>query len=318
MSSMTRPAAVTRQTSLRKIREERVQARKLRDRPPSVQQLNIDPEPLSLVPPAKPSSLVRPTNPPPLDLKALRPAPLKSSSPPPSSSSSLGQTGYTPSSAATQIALSPVMLVAEQLPLRKAVQMVKPARLVLPSRKSPAPRPRSAVKTAHMGTNLQTLRRSRSPEKTTLDIVLPSPPPKKDLPPTPTQSSSDASTSRQQSLEVTAEALSMPIKVLDHAVSSSPFPVPPSESWSKSALPTPPSEPSPGLTSPPAQPTDPPVRIGQAQPSQGQGSHGSSTTSSRKSSHMEARLDALERQNRLLEAALMAVLKTGGTMNGCP
>ncbi|KAK4981618.1 hypothetical protein LTR28_003030, partial [Elasticomyces elasticus] len=281
MSSMTRPAAVTRQTSLRKIREERVQARKLRDRPPSVQKSNIDPESPSLVPLAKPSSLVRPTNPPHLDLKALRPAPLRSSSPPPpSSSSSVGQTGYTPSSAATQIALSPVMLVAEQLPLRKAVQMVKPARLVLPSRKSPAPRPRSAMKTAHMGTNLQTFRRSRSPEKTILDIVLPSPPPKKDLPPTPTQSYSDASTSRQQSLEVTAEALSMPIKVLDNSVSISPFPVPPSESWSKSALPTPPNEPSPGLTSRPTQPTDPPVRIEQVQSSQGQGSHGSSTTSS--------------------------------------
>lgn len=35
-------------------------------------------------------------------------------------------------------------------------------------------------------------------------------------------------------------------------------------------------------------------------------------------SGLEARLAGLERKNRLLEAALMAVLKTSGTLNGCP
>ena len=35
-------------------------------------------------------------------------------------------------------------------------------------------------------------------------------------------------------------------------------------------------------------------------------------------SHLEARIEAIERRNRLLEAALMAVLKTSGTLNGCP
>lgn len=29
-------------------------------------------------------------------------------------------------------------------------------------------------------------------------------------------------------------------------------------------------------------------------------------------------MEALERRNKLLEAALSAVLKTGGTLNGCP
>jgi hypothetical protein len=33
---------------------------------------------------------------------------------------------------------------------------------------------------------------------------------------------------------------------------------------------------------------------------------------------LEGRIEALERENRMLEAALMAVLRTGGTMNGCP
>ena len=33
---------------------------------------------------------------------------------------------------------------------------------------------------------------------------------------------------------------------------------------------------------------------------------------------MEAQVEALERKNRLLEAALMAVLNTGGVLNGCP
>jgi hypothetical protein len=43
-------------------------------------------------------------------------------------------------------------------------------------------------------------------------------------------------------------------------------------------------------------------------------------TSSRTSNYYtdKARISALERENRLLEAALMAVLKTGGTLNKCP
>ena len=44
----------------------------------------------------------------------------------------------------------------------------------------------------------------------------------------------------------------------------------------------------------------------------------SSHTSASKEARLEARLDALERENRLLEAALMAVLKTSGTLNKCP
>jgi hypothetical protein len=44
----------------------------------------------------------------------------------------------------------------------------------------------------------------------------------------------------------------------------------------------------------------------------------SSHTSTSKEARLEARLEALERENRLLEAALMAVLKTGGTLNRCP
>jgi hypothetical protein len=44
----------------------------------------------------------------------------------------------------------------------------------------------------------------------------------------------------------------------------------------------------------------------------------SSHTSASKEARLEARLEALERENRLLEAALMAVLKTGGTLNRCP
>jgi len=33
---------------------------------------------------------------------------------------------------------------------------------------------------------------------------------------------------------------------------------------------------------------------------------------------LEGRVEALERENRMLEAALMAVLRTGGALNGCP
>jgi hypothetical protein len=44
----------------------------------------------------------------------------------------------------------------------------------------------------------------------------------------------------------------------------------------------------------------------------------SSHTSNSKEARLEARLEAVERENRLLEAALMAVLKTSGTLNKCP
>ncbi len=44
----------------------------------------------------------------------------------------------------------------------------------------------------------------------------------------------------------------------------------------------------------------------------------SSHTSASKETRLEARLEALERENKLLEAALMAVLKTSGTLNKCP
>lgn len=39
---------------------------------------------------------------------------------------------------------------------------------------------------------------------------------------------------------------------------------------------------------------------------------------SRPESRLESRIEALERENRLFEAALMAVLRTSGTLNGCP
>lgn len=41
-------------------------------------------------------------------------------------------------------------------------------------------------------------------------------------------------------------------------------------------------------------------------------------TSGSKETRLEARIELLERENKLLEAALMAVLKTGGKLNGCP
>ncbi|KAF2097846.1 hypothetical protein NA57DRAFT_57024 [Rhizodiscina lignyota] len=63
------------------------------------------------------------------------------------------------------------------------------------------------------------------------------------------------------------------------------------------------------------------LRLGQfpAPPIQMQRSSiGSSLTSASKETRLEARVESLERENKLLEAALMAVLKTGGKLNGCP
>lgn len=43
-----------------------------------------------------------------------------------------------------------------------------------------------------------------------------------------------------------------------------------------------------------------------------------STAVSKDASRLESRIESLERENRLLEAALMAVLRTSGTLNRCP
>lgn len=135
----------------------------------------------------------------------------------------------------------------------------------------------------------------RTPEKTA--VVLPSPPPSKELPPTPTKRVHRAQPSQFSIDAALARAYSTREKAL-------------------------PSPPSARLQVPRRTATtiEPNIRERVARSSQDTVFSSSSTSSPVKSDHagLEARLAAIERRSRLLEAALMAVLKTSGTLNGCP
>lgn len=152
-------------------------------------------------------------------------------------------------------------------------------------RNSPVPRGKTSKRSrgqksvastpSRAGSASKKSRRASTPE-------LPSPPPKKELPPTPREKGSSTSRSEGTTGAGSASASSikdLPAPPLDESVHSMIFPSPPSSAkTARFKL-------QPGESSP--------VTI-------------------------EARMEALERRNRLLEAALSAVLKTGGMLNGCP
>lgn len=236
-----------------------------------------------------------------------------------------GKTGYSPKSPTSSnvspnslgVALSPVMLVAEEVPLPKARSTPKPTRLILRGEGSKyAPRPRSAsmsraaLKRRSKGSAGTTSRPSTpdvSKPKVKKDTTppLPSPPPNRALPPTPPVSSSEVIKRHKP-------------------ISKRPSPT----DASTKELPLPPSEP---LSPPPLQ-----LRH-QHQPSSSFSKGlphittqdlraATSSTSSNNANRAAARIDArlerlevLEKQNALLNAALMAVLRTDGTLNtGAP
>ncbi|KAI5246769.1 hypothetical protein E4T42_06195 [Aureobasidium subglaciale] len=125
--------------------------------------------------------------------------------------------------------------------------------------------------------------RVSSPSKhgRTVSIIadLPSPPPKKELPPTPHARTARSETVLDVGLARTESIKDLPAPPIGESGHSSVFPSPPSSAkTARFKL-------QPGENSP---------------------------------SSIEARMDALERRNKLLEAALSAVLKTGGMLNGCP
>lgn len=158
---------------------------------------------------------------------------------------------------------------------------------ILKGRKSPGPRPRSAkmARTAGYPTS-----RSGSPWKINAEQetkVLPSPPPKKELPPTPIEKTHRVSRSTYSGRSIDA--------ALARASSMEALPSPPSDESNELMFPSPPSS--------AVSPTKSTL---------------ARQFSERKGAGVEERLEALERRNQLLEAALMAVLKTGGTLNGCP
>ena len=213
------------QSPSRKDREEQTRARKLRDRP--IPSTPIPPRTIDAVIAPLPSSSQRLKKARPhIQIPDLRPVPLATRAASPASTNASWKivkestrtavpsqdtpttngekTGYTPISptasngsrnAETRMALSPVMLVAEEIPVQKTSVPPKPARLVVKA--SPRPRsasiPRSAVKRrSRQGDRTPTRPTTPTQEEQQDDVPpLPSPPPNRALPPTPPASESE-------------------------------------------------------------------------------------------------------------------------------
>lgn len=194
---------------------------------------------------------------------------------------------------------SPVMLVAEEVPVPKTKITPKPSKLVLKEGRPYAPRPRSASysrpnakRRSRTSANNSAEKsnhsspRSKSPRRHQPDDgapPLPSPPPNRALPPTPPASGSER-TSKANSKAKMIDGRKELSVVPSYDVS------PISSTSSKKDR-------YPGVAT-------------QKKPMAS-----SSKAISRAQSRMDARLEALEKQNALLQAALMAVLKTNGELN---
>lgn len=328
----------------RKEREERTRQRKIRDKP-SVSR-TIDAVVNAPSPPARRLRKARPQ----IQIPDFKPAPLATRTSSSASSNKSwrkitentlspvptvpsqdeksceeGKTGYSPQSPtisngspnSANMALSPVMLVAEEVPLPKARSTPKPTRLILRGEGSKyAPRPRSAsmsrtaMKRRSRGSVVSISRPStpdtckpRSKKDTT--PPLPSPPPNRALPPTPPASGSEfakkhkPSSKRLSPTDSKTKDLPLPPNQV-----LSPAPLQPRHQHQlSSSL----SKPLPHITTQDLRTTS---------------SSSSSNNTTRAAARFDARLseqvEVLQKQNALLEAALMAVLKTNGTLNAGP
>lgn len=232
------------------------------------------------------------------------------------------KTGYTPISptasaearaAQAGMELSPVMLVAEEVPMTRTKATPKPARLILKDgKKTYAPRPRSASvpKSVFQRRSRQSFQnsthsspRSRSPGKEMDATVgapvdgrlsfddrappLPSPPPTKALPPTPPASGSEKQSKANSKAKMTVgrDVGGRELETL-HSHHGSPA----GSSSSKHGK----------------------EKLAHVATQRKTGFKAANRAASR----IDARLEALEKQNALLSAALMAVLKTNGALNG--
>ncbi|KAK5111759.1 hypothetical protein LTR62_004679 [Meristemomyces frigidus] len=234
------------------------------------------------------------------------------------------KTGYTPVSPTASnesamirasMALSPVMLVAESVPLPKSRQTPKPARLIVKESKTYSARPRSASiprnalkRRSHFASGTQTpvdqdpgppSHKRRNDKDDDDTPPLPSPPPTRALPPTPPASGSERPTKLPRSKDLPTlpiyeilpcnnKPLSPP-KRLEHVANQAQ--VRRKSTSSKEST---------------------------CSSSAGNGNgnkKGVSPHSSPTSSRVDARLAALEKQNAMLSAALMAVLRTNGALN---
>ena len=209
------------------------------------------------------------------------------------------RTGYTPippttsngsAGAEARMALSPVMLVAEEVPISKVKPSPKPAKLVFKESRSYAPRPRSASiprsamkRRSRQGVQTPTRPHSPNPSKQDDETPpLPSPPPNRALPPTPPASGSEK------------PGRGKPMVTDD----------------CKKELPElPPYEITPKRTTRHKRIGRAPHVASQAQQLSAPSKEVVST------SRLYAHLEALERHNALLSAALEAMIRTNGALN---
>jgi hypothetical protein len=152
-------------------------------------------------------------------------------------------------------------------------------------RHGPVPRGKTSKRGRGPKSVTSTPSRAGSPSKKTRQSTtpeLPSPPPKKELPPTPRAKNDGISRSEDaadnESARVTPNK-DLPAPPFDENGRGMVFPSPPSSAKTARFK----------------------LQGGESSPV-----------------GIEARMEALERRNKLLEAALSAVLKTGGMLNGCP
>lgn len=249
-------------------------------------------------------------------------------------SSEEGKTGYTPNSPtpsnsspnSANMALSPVMLVAEEVPLPKSRSTPKPTRLILRGEGSKyAPRPRSAsiprTKRRSRG-SISATSRPNTPEnnrprgKKDNTPPLPSPPPNRALPPTPPASGSEVirrtkPTSKRPSPTDT-KSKDLPFPPHENL---SPAPLQPRHHNNKHHPSTSLAKPLPHITTQDLR-TAPTATTTTTTPSSSSSTAPTAraTAAARIDARLE-RLEALEKQNALLNAALMAVLRTNGALN---
>lgn len=203
------------------------------------------------------------------------------------------QTGYTTISPTTsngsesadaRMALSPVMLVAEEIPVPKTKVSPKPTRLVLKEARSYTPRPRSAS-IPRSAMKRRSRQGAQGAKQQQLDDAppLPSPPPNRALPPTPPASGSERPR-KSKAVETTGYKKELPFLPRHEMI--------------------------PNVTTPPKR-SDQAPRVA-TQDQRRMAFLGEPNNTSR----IHARLEDLERQNTLLRAAFEAMLCTGGTLNG--
>ncbi|KAL1311229.1 hypothetical protein AAFC00_001419 [Neodothiora populina] len=180
----------------------------------------------------------------------------------------------------------------------------RPTNAFLRGRKSPVSRPRSARLTVNS--------RAGTPDRRVVIDETPktqpvSPPPMKELPPTPTRQSTASQLSRDMFDAKLARAGSiqktLPSPPIADRGNSLDFPSPPSSTRTAGRAKAMRRQDDQATT--PVKNKPLPPRLAEK-------------AEENEQSRLEARLAAIERRNRLLEAALMAVLKTSGTLNGCP